>query len=72
MWSRLIGLVLIGTIMLANMRAVLWSVSRVGAFCYKLDALRADRSAGFADLQSYLDGREHVLHAALSRSAHGE
>lgn len=30
-WSRLIGLALIGTIMLANMRAVLASVSRVSS-----------------------------------------
>lgn len=42
MWSRLIGLALIGTIMLANMRAVLWSVSRVSCLYHQRDTARAD------------------------------
>lgn len=33
MWSRLLGLVLIGSIIVANMRAVLTSVSRVSSDC---------------------------------------
>lgn len=32
-WSRLIGLVLVGSIILANMRHVLGSISRVSTFC---------------------------------------
>jgi hypothetical protein len=42
MWSRLIGLALIGTIMLANMRAVLWSVSRVSSDCHRRYTVSTD------------------------------
>jgi hypothetical protein len=78
-WSRLIGLALIGAIMLANMRNVLASVSRVSSETGQTARARVACTPAHtsclaftnADLQGDDSRSEHGLHAPVPSTADG-
>lgn len=69
-WSRMIGLVLIGSIIVANMRNVLGSVSRVSRVPSVDPTVRLTFGRR-ADIQGDVYWHQRVVYAPLPRSAHG-